>query len=576
MWQKTGPIAQGGSVLSIAVNQAGQVWLATGAGILQQAETGWQPIPHSRPLPVVTVLGAGHNTWWCAGLAGGLLRSHNQGESWQPGWLDQVETRVNCLAVSPRYRHDYTLLAGTDGAGVLRSTDGGRRWLLSSFGLQNFTILALAVAGDWSRREVVLAGTLAGIYRSSGGGRAWKPVGLAGLAIQAIAASAHFAENGLVLAGSEGQGLYRSVDGGQSWQPVAGGFPTGAVVNALACYDDSGQEIWLAGTDEGRLWRSADGGQSWVETHRVDDSILVLGHSPTMLLAGLHEEGLLASTGGGQQWQLDPHLPGRGFQRLSRAGKGRWLALAPGDGAWLSTDDGQTWQQQLKASLGEPILALLAWDESWLAARTDGLWRGESGQGRQQVLAAEEPVVVLATGPEPDSPVWAATATAHLWHSTDRGVTWQPIEAPFSGQQLMALATAQAEPLVAVLEGREARLWRQRQGQWQPELSQPVTLPYAHLAPNRLALDKTVWAYSDGQGWQKMATFEETIRQISPDGESLYVLAGPEVFHLAPDGHPTPLPRPDRASQVVDIQAAGEGHLLALSTTGDVWRFQAG
>ena len=287
MWQKLALIAEGGSVFSIQTDQTGETWLATGAGILRQAKQGWEPIPQSQPLPSIVALCAepGEKNRWAAGLTGELVRTRNRGQSWERCWLDHIDAPIVCFAVSPRYSSDSTLLAGTNGAGLLRSTDGGRRWLLSNFGLQNFTILALATATDWTRREVVFAGTLAGVYRSSGGGRAWKQAGLEGKVIQALAASPHFARNGLVLAGSDGDGIYRSADGGQSWQPVEGGLAPECTVNTLLVYQQEGQECWLAGTDDHCLWRSVDDGQTWTKHLTTGQPVLVLagdsGKHPT-------------------------------------------------------------------------------------------------------------------------------------------------------------------------------------------------------------------------------------------------------------------------------------------------------
>jgi photosystem II stability/assembly factor-like uncharacterized protein len=196
------------------------------------------------------------------------------------------------------------VLAGTLGAGVLRSTDGGRRWLLSNFGLQDFTILAAASAGDWTRREVAFAGTTDGIYRSIGGGRAWKSAGLNGFTIQAIAASKRYAETGLVMAGSEEDGLHRSMDGGRTWSPTGDEMGRTAGVNALLCISTEDSEVWLVGTDSGSLWRSADGGNSWQLVHEADYSALALAEAPNLqLYAALGEGGLLGSGDAGETWQ---------------------------------------------------------------------------------------------------------------------------------------------------------------------------------------------------------------------------------------------------------------------------------
>jgi photosystem II stability/assembly factor-like uncharacterized protein len=589
-WQQSGPIAQGGSVFDIEVSSTGQRWLASGAGILRQTEHGWEPIPQSRPLPVISALRAapGRDIWWAAGLGGNLLRSQDAGQAWQAGWLDQVTEPIICLAVSPRYSTDHTVLAGTNGAGVLRSTNGGRRWLLSNFGLQNFTILGLAMATDWSRREVVFAGTLAGVYRSSGGGRAWKQVGLADKAIQTLAASDQFVENGLVLVGSEAQGLYRSVDGGRSWQPASGGLAPDVTVNALLNYRDSEGECWLAGTDEGHIWRSVDDGQSWTNVWSGTASVLALAGGPDLLLAGLSEQGLLASADGGRSWRIDTSLCGRGFQRLLTAADGRLFAIAPNDGAWSSADNGQSWDRSLVASMERPLLTLAVVEQVWLAAWTDGLWRCREGQDWQPVLTPTgAPLLALATNPTLDSPMWAAAADCQVWRSVDAGLTWQPVAAPDAGQQLLALAITPKDttPVLCAWRptprGGALTLWRLRADKWEQELHRPMPRqPYVRLATGHegtesiwLSIDTELWHYSAAE-WRQVATFDDPIRQIAvdPAGQSVYILAGPTIFANNTGEDWTPVALPGEATQLLDLQVLPTGELLALDLSSFLWR----
>jgi photosystem II stability/assembly factor-like uncharacterized protein len=283
------------------------VWLTTELGIIAGEWDAWRTIP--LPSDIIDMggpgaLGGAEGVHWVAGGRSGLLRTTDDGASWGPCWLDGVQQSITCVTASPRFWADRAVLAGTLGAGVLRSTDGGRRWLLSNFGLQDFTILATATAGDWTRREVVFAGTTDGIYRSIGGGRAWKPAGLNGLAIQAVAASNRYADIGLVMAGSEEDGLHRSADGGRTWSPAGDEIGRTASVNGLLCVATEDSEAWFVGTDAGSLWRSADAGNSWQLVHEADTSAFALAAGPgAQLYAALGEGGLLGSRDAGQTWQ---------------------------------------------------------------------------------------------------------------------------------------------------------------------------------------------------------------------------------------------------------------------------------
>ena len=69
----------------------------------------------------------------------------------------------------------------------------------------------------------IFAATPTGLYRSPNGGRAWKSAncGLEGCIVLSIAPSPNFADDGVVLVGTESEGIFRSGDGGFTWQSCA-------------------------------------------------------------------------------------------------------------------------------------------------------------------------------------------------------------------------------------------------------------------------------------------------------------------------------------------------------------------
>lgn len=579
MWHKTAIIAGGGSVLSGATNRNGQTWVATGAGIVRQTDTGWQPILQNRPSPFVSALCAGGTAWWAAGLGGGLSRSWNNGQTWELCRLDQVPQPITCLCASPRYSTDRTLLAGTDGAGILRSTDGGKRWYLSNFGLQDFTVLALAAATDWARREYIFAGTLNGAYRSSGGGRAWKPSGLSGMVVQSLAASANFAQNNLLLAGTEENGLYRSVDGGQTWQPVAQ-ISRNVAINSLRSVPIGTGEIWLAGTDEGQLWRSVDHGQSWRLVFQTDESIQTIGVGTDFLFAGLGDQGLLTSADDGQSWQIAPEFCGRNFQQLQTTADGEWLAIAPTDGVWQSATAGEVWQPLLEASFDQPVLALAQTSAGLLASRADGLWQFAGGQWR--TLASPGPGLFITHLASGGGATWAAAPDCALWRVDPAGQSLTAIETPFGGEQLLALAVDSAgAPILCSFNAPHKMLTVRRylDGAWHDWYRQSSGPTFAALATSDagtwLSVGKTLWAWIDGQ-WQKQTAFDAVIRRIvlSPTGELAFLLAGQQALRPAKSGAWSDLGLPSGVEQVVDLQAAQNGLPLLLDGAGVVWRWE--
>lgn len=169
---------------------------------------------------------------------------------WQAGWMDYSTAPVLQIAPAPHAEQSGVLLAATDGAGILRTTNRGHTWSLCNYGLREFTVLALAWAppppiNRWPTFEVVFAGTDRGLYRSPAAGLGWQHVTGVEDAIQALAVSHDFHNDGTVLAGAEGGGLLRSIDGGRTFAPVD---TLTARVDALLAQHNGG---WLAATPNG-------------------------------------------------------------------------------------------------------------------------------------------------------------------------------------------------------------------------------------------------------------------------------------------------------------------------------------
>jgi photosystem II stability/assembly factor-like uncharacterized protein len=278
----------------------GEPWLATPLGLMKRGTEGWQPLPQGQPpLPPSTLACAG-KALFVGSSSGQIIYSRDGGETWYSGHLRHPIEAVTSLAVSPNFERDGVLLAGTGGTGILRSTDGGRNWQPASFGLHDFTILALGTASQWGRREVAFAGTVHGLYRSPNGGRAWKSVDIGDWVVQAVAVS-----GGLVLAGTEAHGLFRSTDGGQRWHPLDL-MAEPPAINALWIQPESGaRPVCLVGTDDGRILRSEDGGERWTWVADGPAPILCLAQAGKRLYAGLLDEGLLASDDSGLSWARD-------------------------------------------------------------------------------------------------------------------------------------------------------------------------------------------------------------------------------------------------------------------------------
>jgi ligand-binding sensor domain-containing protein len=271
-------------ILSIS-EENGRCWAAGPNGLFALQEEQLLPMP--QPMERLACTLVLDNRILVGGGPHGVAYSPDGGNNWQAAWMSSSEAAILSLAADPDVEHSGVVLAASEGAGILRTTDRGGYWTPCNFGLRNYTVLSLAwapaaPAKQWPRREVVFAGTEEGLYRSPNGGRAWKRAACDEAAYQIVVASPDFQRDGVVLAGTEGDGLWRSQDGGRTFTRVE---DAPEQVNALCAYPRG----WLL-SDVAQLWHSDDG----IEWRPITESeaALVLRPTESGILAG-SESGLV-------------------------------------------------------------------------------------------------------------------------------------------------------------------------------------------------------------------------------------------------------------------------------------------
>jgi BNR/Asp-box repeat len=175
------------------------------------------------------------------------------------------------------------------GAGILKSTNGGKTWALlpaSESLLRGYGVTGLAV--DPENDQIVVAAANNGVFRSVNGGGSWSEVvavqpGPYGVAEVRLAVDS---TTGVMLAGvaqsqgiramlgaraiSTGHALYRSTDGGRTWSAYAlnsGTRPGDVVVPAIATGKGSAKTYAYALNSTGNsatgVYTSGDGGRTW-------------------------------------------------------------------------------------------------------------------------------------------------------------------------------------------------------------------------------------------------------------------------------------------------------------------------
>lgn len=107
----------------------------------------------------------------------GSVRKSPDGAAWPPTAALPQNAGVLALALDPS--SPTTVYAGTDGARVVKTTDGGQSWAAAGAGLPDAAVTVLTL--DQAAPQTLYAGTVdQGIYKTTNGGASWTPISASG------------------------------------------------------------------------------------------------------------------------------------------------------------------------------------------------------------------------------------------------------------------------------------------------------------------------------------------------------------------------------------------------------------
>jgi photosystem II stability/assembly factor-like uncharacterized protein len=286
-----------------------------------------------------------------AGTNQGVYRSSNGGDSWEPhngglgGYGDLV---VTSLAIDPMDPN--TIIIGTWGYGLLKSTDGGENWSRMADPLEQS---ALSIQHtDKSPLHPIMIGGPSDIYTPTRDVKIQgEPITWRRTALREVALNPNNPDE-IYACVDDGYGLFRSTDGGNSWGKMED--PPGSGSARTFTFAPSNPDIRFASFgswgSSGGFYRTTNGGETWTSTGEeiIEDTVVDVAIHPTnanVIIAGTAYGGLYRSIDSGDSWtRVGESLSDITFYSVVFAPSNPSIVYAGGyTSIYMSYDGGKTW-----------------------------------------------------------------------------------------------------------------------------------------------------------------------------------------------------------------------------------------
>ena len=406
--------------------------------------------------------------------------SQNDIESDKIGWTQTngpYGGTITALHATP----EGMLFAGTQEAGIFRSTDGGETWVPANEGLRVYqdkilpNILVLTQEGN-----TLYAGTNGDLFYSTNGGDSWQQLthfqdemGISGIAIIG---------DTLYIGRRTEESVFFSNDNGKSWTQIDSGLTgrdiLGLVTSGTTLFAQmrrnvfrlkAGENSWTkltpedlwtkailepditrfvvsgeiiyAATADGDLSRSTNMGDSWISIkpkamQHFDGELAVLGNTVFYIGSGSADGRVFRSADAGNSWTMfNTSLINQTILSIAILSE-KTLYVGTTDGVFRSTDGGEWWTQTntgiintwvknlvffkntLYASTGISIVKSVDGGNSWVP-----IHRGlRSTHGAVLTITGENLYVVV------DGIDQATFSTSAVLRLSDDGNRWMPIQ----------------------------------------------------------------------------------------------------------------------------------------------------
>jgi len=251
------------------------------------------PFRGGRVLAVTGVIGQ-PSTYYFGAVSGGVWKTTDGGETWDPIFDKQSISSIGAIAVADSDPN--VIYVGTGeacirgnisyGDGVYKSLDAGKTW--TNVGLKDSRHIGAVIVHP-SNPDVAFVAALGhaygpnqerGIFRTRDGGKTWEKVlyvndRAGGIDVVFDPQNPHVLFAAMwegwrtpwsLNSGGEQSGMYRSTDDGTTWKRLTGnGLPAGPLgkIAVSVAGGDSNVVYALIEAEKGGIYRSSDGGDHW-------------------------------------------------------------------------------------------------------------------------------------------------------------------------------------------------------------------------------------------------------------------------------------------------------------------------
>lgn len=317
---------------------------------------------------------------------GGVWKTTDYGQTWNPIFDDQPTGSIGALAIAPSNPDVIYVGSGeglqrpdlSTGDGIYKSLDAGKTW--QHLGLRAGEQISSIIVDPRDEKRVFVAvlghpygpNVERGVFRSTDGGQTWEKVLYKDENTGAVALSFDPANSQTVYAalwaarqgpwengawqGPE-SGLFKSVDGGNTWRKLTRGLPTleqglGRIGFAIAPTDPNRIYANVDAPQLGGVYRSDDAGESW---QRVNSEVRIWGRGSDFAEVKVDPKNkdivysanvsTYRSTNAGKNYEAIKGAPGGDDYHTIwiNPDNPEIILLASDQGATLTVNGGRTW-----------------------------------------------------------------------------------------------------------------------------------------------------------------------------------------------------------------------------------------